>query len=114
MNRFFIQVFRGGEWRNVTTIPFEEGNNRLDADQKYLRQFGLNAKSCTAGALWKHLLANSSDQLSPSAQGPLRTILEQGPLSRRIIRALDGDVIGRLTAVYRRLCDCLAEGRLFE
>lgn len=30
-----IQVFCGGEWRNVTTIRFEGGNNRTDSDAKY-------------------------------------------------------------------------------
>jgi hypothetical protein len=39
MNRFVIQVSRDGEWCNVTTIPFESGNNRLDADAKYRRAY---------------------------------------------------------------------------
>jgi hypothetical protein len=44
----------------------------------------------------------------------LQTILEQGPLARRILRAVDGDYSSRrLTAVYRQLCDCLQEGRMF-
>lgn len=39
MNRLLIQVFRCGEWRNVTTIPFEGGNNRADSDAKYRRAY---------------------------------------------------------------------------
>jgi hypothetical protein len=44
---------------------------------------------------------------------PLETILQQGTLSRRIVKALDGDM-ELLSAVYRELCECLAEGRMFE
>ena len=35
MNRLIIQVFRCGEWRNVTTVTFEPGHNGMDADRKY-------------------------------------------------------------------------------
>jgi len=42
-------------------------------------------------------------------------ILDEGPLARRIIQAL-GPEPGRdrLTAVYRELCDCLREGRMYH
>lgn len=39
MNRLMIQVFRCGEWRNVTTIPLENGNNSRDTDAKYARAY---------------------------------------------------------------------------
>lgn len=39
MNRFVIQVFRCGEWRNVTTIPLEGSHNSRDADTKYRRAY---------------------------------------------------------------------------
>ena len=39
MNRFVIQVFRCNEWRNVTTIPFEDGKNRADSDAKRRRAY---------------------------------------------------------------------------
>ena len=49
----------------------------------------------------------------PSITG--QVILDEGPLARRIIRVLgpepDHD---RLAAVYRELCDCLKEGRMYH
>lgn len=42
----------------------------------------------------------------------MEVLLGQGPLARRIVRALDGQP-DRIDAVYRELGDCLREGRLF-
>jgi len=52
---------------------------------------------------------------SDEAWAPLQVILDEGPLARRIIQAL-GPEPGRdrLTAVYRELCDCLREGRMYH
>jgi len=45
---------------------------------------------------------------------PLEVIFENGTLARRILRALGGHADrDRLMKVYSRLCDCLAEGRVF-
>lgn len=35
MNRLMVQVFRCGEWRNVTTVLIELGHNGRDADFQY-------------------------------------------------------------------------------
>ena len=41
-------------------------------------------------------------------------MLERGPLARRILRAVGPECSkARLQAVYRELCDCLDEGRMF-
>jgi hypothetical protein len=41
-------------------------------------------------------------------------MLEHGPLARRILRAVGPDCSKTsLQAVYRELCDCLEEGRMF-
>ncbi len=79
-------------------------------NREYLRQFGYGGERCSARELWRHLVQATTDAAHSPA---LNTILEQGPLSRRITRALGDDVEGRLVSVYRRLCDCLAEGKLF-
>jgi hypothetical protein len=75
----------------------------------YLAQFGLASKPLTAGEFWHHL----TEQLFPAgelaSQWP-RRLVAAGPLSRRILRALDTE---SLPAVYAELCRCLAEGRLF-
>ena len=52
--------------------------------------------------------------LNHGYRAPVDTILAQGPLARRIVRALDGDSDRKqLAAVYRRLCDCVTRDELF-
>jgi hypothetical protein len=41
-------------------------------------------------------------------------MLRHGPLARRILGALGADASrSHLETVYRELCDCLAQGRMF-
>ncbi|HUW51267.1 MAG TPA: glutamate-cysteine ligase family protein [Sulfuricella sp.] len=95
-----------------------------DADQAdianaaYLRLLGLPDRRCKAGELWQHLVETMSwgylDQRS-EWQEPLDVILRSGPLARRILRATGTACDrSRLEDVYRQLCDCLAEGRMFH
>jgi len=78
----------------------------------YLHLFGVE-RACSAGALWERLLADLPG-IDPVHRAPLQTIVEQGPLARRILHALDGDYSrDKLLAVYRALCDCLRDGRMF-
>lgn len=86
------------------------------ADRGYLALFGFPDGRCEARELWRHLLEACRDHapLTPASGCILDTILRRGPLARRIVAAL-GERFdrARLTAVYRQLCDCLGEGRLF-
>jgi gamma-glutamyl:cysteine ligase YbdK (ATP-grasp superfamily) len=83
----------------------------------YLRLLGLPGTDCTAGELWNALVGRMLADDPRQAQHwgePLQTILEKGPLARRMLRAAGDDVSpGRLQAVYRELCDCLHDGRMF-
>lgn len=92
---------------------------RID-DARYLETFDYPnpGGGATAGELWRHLA--DSLLLAEKGEGghlfdPLETILEEGPLARRIVKALGPDPDrARLQSVYRRLCDCLAEGWMFH
>ncbi len=75
-------------------------------DAAYLEQFGIRATRPTAGDVWQQIVAQDA------GDKPLTTILREGPLSRRIERALAGNT-SRLPEVYRELCHCLADGRMF-
>jgi len=92
----------------------------LDAEQaviedaEYLGLLGFPGSRCEARALWRHLVETKLGD-APEWQEPLRLILEQGPLARRILRTIGADCDReRLEAVYRALCDCLEQGRLFS
>ena len=77
-----------------------------------LRIFG-GTGDMDAGALWRGV----ADAVVPAGSASwkaLNAILEQGALSTRIRRSLERPVdIGGLRAVYRRLADCLCDGRMF-
>lgn len=82
-------------------------------DDDYLKLFGYPGESCTVGELWQHLFAALPELTNESSpwREPLETIMNEGPLARRILDALpDND----LETVYEELCRCLAEGEMFH
>jgi hypothetical protein len=86
-------------------------------DGTYLALFGLPGP-CTGGDLWRHLVgeAVAAGALDEGAFGAdLEAILTEGPLARRMLRAL-GDDPSRPAQerLYRRLCECLAAGEMFR
>lgn len=85
-------------------------------DAGYLPLLGCAAERCTAQELWRHLIDRMQRErrLSAAWLKPLQVILEQGPLARRILRAMGGDYSRpQLENVYRQLCNCLHQGRMF-
>ncbi len=87
---------------------------------EYLRTLGLQtSRGCTAGELWRHLLAVGRDRLGPVAAPWLETwnvLADEGPLARRILRRLENSSTSPprelLYNLYRKLAECLAEGRM--
>jgi gamma-glutamyl:cysteine ligase YbdK (ATP-grasp superfamily) len=82
-------------------------------DDDYLRLFRYPGDSCTVAELWEHLLAALPELTSESNpwRAPLETIMNEGPLARRILDALpDND----LETVYEELCRCLEAGEVFH
>jgi gamma-glutamyl:cysteine ligase YbdK (ATP-grasp superfamily) len=86
-------------------------------DAAYLALLGYPGRRCRAHELWAHLIEQMEQQdfeHAPLWKEPLQTILDKGPLARRILRAVGTDCSRkRLEPVYRELCDCLQEGRMF-
>lgn len=95
----------------------KDGEQAIITDKNYLKCFGYaNTKEATAGDLWEHLcktLLNATNSDKETLQ-TLDTLLTQGPLARRIIRAWQKkpDEI-HLHTIYKQLCLCLAQGQLF-
>ncbi|SEN38295.1 Glutamate-cysteine ligase family 2(GCS2) [Nitrosospira multiformis] len=84
---------------------------------EYLRLMGFPGMDCTAGILWRHLIEPGmpiEPRQGKSCREALQTILREGPLARRILNAIGSDFSRRrLETVYRELCDCLDEDRMF-
>lgn len=82
----------------------------------YLALLGLERRPTQAREVWARLLNDmtADGEISQEWLAPLRLILEYGPLSRRILDAVGRDSSReRLEAVYRELCQCLQEGRMY-
>jgi glutamate---cysteine ligase / carboxylate-amine ligase len=98
----------------VFLATLRDAERAVIRDQDYLRTFGFPDRSGTANEMWLYLVETLSD--AEGLDSPhLRVILEEGPLSRRIVRALGKDPHPEeIAAVYRTLCENLEGGESFE
>jgi len=97
----------------LLAVARESDETRI-SDGDFLRMFGLRARSATAGEVWRHICESAGGAFDDDQRRSLATILSEGPLARRILRAAghspDRD---RIVATYRALAGCLAANRLF-
>lgn len=101
----------------ILHASMRDAERAVVADAEYLRLLGYPDGRCEAHELWHHLLSSIRKGLPEQwdLQEALHIILEQGTLAHRILRALGHDFSrDRLQTVYRELCDCLDEGRMFR
>lgn len=116
------QAFDTSRLQQILHQTTAQAADSLVTDADFLRHLGLSpaqaAAGSPAGEIWKHLFAKVCKQ--PNAfpdqlQEMCESILQAGPLSKRILTACHHDFSPtRLRSVYGRLCDCLAENRLFH
>lgn len=100
----------------ILRATIREADGTSIDDAAYLQLFGLDAQApMTAGAVWQQL---AGDALLPSDTAPrrfLETIANEGSLARRISNRLRRDESRQSVAqVYQQLCQCLAEGHVFD
>jgi carboxylate-amine ligase len=95
-----------------------DADQALVSDAEYRRLFGLEGRETVSAAdLWRHL----ADAVGPNARSKhphvrpaVQALLKNGPLARRILSAVGPNPSReRIAAVYRQLCECLADGRMF-
>jgi gamma-glutamyl:cysteine ligase YbdK (ATP-grasp superfamily) len=121
------KVFPTGALNEILLATTKDAERARIADADFLSAFGIRAKSATAGEVWDHLAGTAiatAPELTDEWQSALRTILAEGPLARRIVRAAAGENPGAaarlglaresLAPVYRELCGCLSGNRVFH
>ena len=94
-----------------------EGRSAPLEDAAYRERLGLPAgKPATAGDAWRLLTEwVLEDPTVPDLHGPLRLILDEGPLAERIVHACgSAPTRERLREVYERLCGCVERGEPFR
>lgn len=85
-------------------------------DPALLRVLGLEEGTRTAGEAWRTLLDRfPPDDPGREWSGALEVILREGPLARRLIRAVGEDATrARLGEVFGVMCTCLERNEPFE
>jgi gamma-glutamyl:cysteine ligase YbdK (ATP-grasp superfamily) len=82
---------------------------------EYVQAFGYNS-NCTAGELWKQLIEKLAvgNSALEKWKPELSIILNEGTLSDRIIKSLNGDESPEaIKKVYKQLGGCLAQNKMF-
>jgi carboxylate-amine ligase len=100
--------------RRILDATVRDADEAVIRDGDYLRALGWAGHvPCRAGELWDHLL-EAVGPVGLVERATLRAIRREGPLARRLRRAVGkAPSRRRLRAVYGDLCECLAAGRLF-
>jgi len=100
--------------RRILDATVRDADEAVIGDADYLRVLGwAGPVPCRAGELWDHLL-EAVGPVGLIEREALRAIRREGPLARRLLRAVGkAPSRRRLRAVYGDLCECLAAGRLF-
>lgn len=95
-----------------TTIT---GLSTLVEDKSFLSAFGLDSP-VSVKEVWKSILKNipTTSAYQKANRAIINTILDQGCLSERILRALGStSTPEKIESVYKKLSSCLAENKLF-
>jgi gamma-glutamyl:cysteine ligase YbdK (ATP-grasp superfamily) len=97
----------------ILLATIRDAESTVLRDPRYLALFGYPDRDGTAKDLWLYLVESlaGAEGLDSSHLG---VILEEGPLARRIVRALGKNPSREdIASVYRRLCECLDAGQSF-
>jgi gamma-glutamyl:cysteine ligase YbdK (ATP-grasp superfamily) len=119
VNEEFISLHDQKDWHEESLFQIleagvEKAEQAIITNTDFLRIFGSNASSLTAGELWKHILNRLGDRNGLKARKKtLDVILQQGSLSTRMLKSLKGDFTQEsLVKTFRSLSMCLEENRL--
>jgi len=94
----------------------KQGEMAVISDRNYLALLGAASTARTSvQELWQQKLDEFSPSFDEATREALAVIVNQGPLARRIVKRLAGDVArDNIVAVYRELCECLSQNTLFQ
>jgi carboxylate-amine ligase len=85
--------------------------------REFLDVFGFPESSATMVELWRHIterLVRSGNVAVATGRREVDVLLTEGTLSQRIVKALGKDHSKEnITAVYKRIADCLAQNKMF-
>ncbi len=92
-----------------------KGELAVIKNEKYLKIWNIAESEVTAGQLWKYLLERTDEMMNPELRVVFKQIVENGTLSSRIIRYINGDSsLIKIKETYEQLVTCLHENKLFN
>jgi gamma-glutamyl:cysteine ligase YbdK (ATP-grasp superfamily) len=95
----------------------KDGPKAVFDNTGYLKIFGINKSSATTKEIWQAIinqLTKTGNHTLEKWMPELTVILNEGTLSERILKSLNGDFSNAaLVKVYKQLANCLAENRMF-
>ena len=99
---------------DVLVAAIRDGERAVVDDTGYLHALGMATPRCPVRDVWASLLRDVEDDAA-WWQPTIDAILREGPLARRILNAVGHDPDRRrIEDVYRALCGCLEDGRMFR
>lgn len=92
-----------------------DGPNAIFDQPEYLKIFGIHSSTASAKEIWEAILARLSTRGTLDKWKPeLVVILKEGTLSQRILKAMNNETSHEaIKKVYRQLCGCLAQNKMF-
>lgn len=113
-----LQAWDTDSLADLLLVSIRDADRTLIRNAEYLSLFGIEARGpIEAVEVWSRLAQSvgpSARTADPALRPARDIILERGPLARRITAALGPQPTRkRVAAVYRTLCESLAEGRMF-
>ena len=101
----------------VLMSTVQNAENTKIENPAFLKLFGFNVNSVSAGSLWRHIaseLYTNFEQSEHPLHRALKVILNEGTLSTRIQRRFSSTPTKNdLKLIYGELCDCLSKGIQF-
>ncbi|HEY8934289.1 MAG TPA: glutamate-cysteine ligase family protein [Cyclobacteriaceae bacterium] len=118
----FISIEDQMKWKTETLVTIldtiiENGQHAVIHQTDYLKLFGSAEQTNSANVLWQFImnrLIRSGNSSLEKWKPELDIILKQGTLAQRIMNAVGAEPTHQqIVTVYKHLCDCLAQNRMF-
>ena len=91
----------------------KDAENYHISNLDYLNLFLIH-ETVSVKNLWKHLYGLAKDQIHETHHESIETILNEGTLATRILKAVGTDFTeAKIKNVYSRLADCLQKNTVF-
>lgn len=116
----FLSLEEQMKWKTESLVSLLDkaiatGPKAIFDQSDYLKIFGVTSNTATAKEIWETILSRLVSKGPLEKWTPeLLVILKEGTLAERILRSVDANTSEEsIKKVYRQLCGCLAQNKMF-